>query len=375
MKRILLLILMCALLPRVAGAQGTPTDDTFTVSDLIWDDDISWNDDEYTGAYYFTVSLIGANTYSACNLSITLPAGLSVIYDDYEEEYLVSLNNTDKVFTNSHTLGCERPDVAYNVAIYSGSNKDFRKTSGALFNVYVTVNESAFASSFSPKPIVKLSGLNLTTSAAEKYVPADFSCRPFTNGIPTSRNLSVNVTAANKIGTLILPFEAALPSGLKAYSCNDVDGDLLTLTPAESFSACTPYIVYAESGYSGSISGTVDLSADYGTSDIFTDGYLTGVLTNTTVNTGYILQNQGSGPMFYDAEGVTFSLPAGRCYLTPPASLVKAFGFNFDIETAIQDKIVNCKLSNCKLFDLSGRRFEAPSRGIYIQGTRKVNIK
>lgn len=44
MKKILLLFMMCALLP-VAGRAQTPTDDTFTVSDLAWDDEISWNDD------------------------------------------------------------------------------------------------------------------------------------------------------------------------------------------------------------------------------------------------------------------------------------------------------------------------------------------
>ena len=374
MKKILLLFMMCALLPKTAEAQ-TPTDDTFTVSDLAWDDEISWNDDENTGAYYFTVSLSGENIYSACNLSITLPAGISVIYDEYDEEYLVRLNNTDKVFTSSHSLGCQIPFSAMNVAIYSGTNKDFKKTSGKLFNVYVTIDESVFNSSFSPKPIVKLSGLNLTTSAAVKYVPADFACRPFTTGIPTARTLPVNVSAGNKVGTLILPFDADLPNGLKAYTCNALDGDVLTLTPAASIEACTPYIVYAESGYSGNLSGTATLTDDDNVTDVFADGYLTGVLSATTVNTGYILQNQGSDPMFYDAEGVTFSLPAGRCYLTPTASGVKAFNFNFDDTTGIEDQIVNRKSSNCQLFDLSGRKIEAPVRGIYIQGTRKVIVK
>lgn len=370
---------MCALLP-LAGRAQTPTDDTFTVSDLAWDDEISWNDDENTGAYYFTVSLSGENIYSACNLSITLPAGISVIYDEYDEEYLVRLNNTDKVFTSSHSLGCQIPFSAMNVAIYSGTNKDFKKTSGKLFNVYVTIDESVFNSSFSPKPIVKLSGLNLTTSAAVKYVPADFACRPFTTGIPTARTLPVNVSAGNKVGTLILPFDAALPSGLKAYTCNAIEGDLLTLTPAASIEACTPYIVYAESGYSGSLSGIAELTDDDNVTDVFTGGYLTGVLTGTTVNTGYILQNQGSGPMFYDAEGVTFSLPAGRCYLTPPASGVKAFAFNFGDTDGIEEfqgtpLPHGGRAGGEALFDLSGRKIEAPARGIYIQGTRKVVVK
>ena len=69
--------LLLALCCQAAGAQ-TPTDDTFTVSDLTWDEDEE--------AYYFTVSLKGSRIYSAYNLGITLPIGISPVYDDVEEE-------------------------------------------------------------------------------------------------------------------------------------------------------------------------------------------------------------------------------------------------------------------------------------------------
>ena len=377
MKKILLLFFVSVLLAVTVGAQ-TPTDDTFTVSDLIYDEDITWyeGDDEKEGAYYFIVSISGERLYCACNLSITLPNGLSFIYDDDEGEYLIRKNNdSEKLLRNSHAVGSGKPGVAMNIAVSSNTNQEFRGTSGKLFNVYVNIDEGAFSSSFSPKPIVKLSGLNLTTSAAVKYVPADFSCRPFTTGIPSERTIPVNVSAANKIGTLIAPFDTELPSGLKAYSCNAVVDDLLTLTPVASLESCTPYIIYAENGYSGNLSGTAELSDDSNVTDIFTDGYLTGVLTGTTVNTGYILQNKGTGPMFYDAEGGNFSLPAGRCYLTPPASPVKAFLFDFDDTTGIKDNVLNGKSVNGKLFDLSGRSVSSPARGIYIEGTRKVVIR
>ena len=293
-----------------------------------------------------------------------------------EDEDFYPFTKVGKKKTFKHTVSCNLLEGnRLRVSCMAQDNSDFKATSGTLFMVYVTVNTSAFTSSFSPKPIVKLSGLNLTTSAAVKYVPADFACRPFTTGIPTARTLPVNVSAGNKVGTLILPFDADLPNGLRAYTCNALDGDLLTLTPASSIEACKPYIVYAENGYSGNLSGTATLTDDDNVTDVFADGYLTGVLSATTVNTGYILQNQGSGPMFYDAEGVTFSLPAGRCYLTPPPSDVKAFAFNFDDAVGIDatSSIVNHQSSI--LFDLSGRKVFSPSRGIYIQGTRKVVVK
>ena len=383
MKKILRLFALMALMPLMASAQ-TPTDDTFTLSDLTA---------RSGGVYSFDVSLSGSQIYCAYNLDIFFPNGITVAKDasdnyrvtrltssnavypatityDYDEE-----DNEIEIKTYTHQVVCNMPKAnQLRVACSENTNKEFTKTSGLLFRVYVTIDESAFTSNFSPKPIVKLSGLNLTTSAAVKYVPADYACRPFTTSIPTDRTLPVNISAANKIGTLILPFDAELPTGMKAYSCDGADGDRLTLTPAPSIAACTPYIVYAENGYSGTFTGTATLPDADNVTDIFTDGYLTGILTGTTVNTGYILQNQGSGPMFYDAEGVTFSLPAGRCYLTPTASGVKAFNFNFDDTTGIGAQIVNSKLSNCKLFDLSGRMIKAPARGIYIQGTRRMVV-
>ena len=390
MKKILLLFMMCTLLP-MAGRAQTPTDDTFTVSDLTYDSD--------AGAYFFIVSLSGSHIYTAYNLDIFLPNGFKVMYSEENNEknyFILSTEDEDfypftkvinkKTFKHS-VSGNVLPGNQVRVSCIAQDNSNFKATSGTLFVVYLTIDESAFTSSFSPKPIVKLAGMNLTSieeqngsNVAVKYVPADFACRPFTTGIPTSRTLSVNVSAANKIGTLILPFDASLPSGLKVYTCNAIDGDLLTLTPAAGIEACTPYIVYAENGYSGNLSGTATLTDADNVTDIFADGYLMGVLTGTTVNSGYILQNQGSGPMFYDAEDVTFSLPAGRCYLTPPTSPVKAFAFNFGDTDGIEE-FQGTPLPNRggavgeALFDLSGRKVESPARGIYIQGTRKVVVK
>ena len=60
MKKILLLFLMFAMLPKAAGAQ-TPTDDTFTVSDL--------QTDKY--GTFFIVSLnADSRLYSAYNMDL-----------------------------------------------------------------------------------------------------------------------------------------------------------------------------------------------------------------------------------------------------------------------------------------------------------------
>lgn len=377
MKKILLLVMTCLMLPRVAGAQ-TATDDKIVLGDLEWDEDM--------GCHVFAVSLEGSRIYTAYNLDIFLPQGISVKSD--EDGIWVDIAPNKNLYTinsrtgaNSHSVSASMPKTnQLRVACNSNTTTEFKATSGELFYVYVDVDNDYFATCFSPKPIVRLSGMNLTTKAEEKYVPADYACRPFTTGIPMERTLPVNVSAENKIGTLILPFDAALPQGLKAYTCNATEGDLLTLTSATSIESCKPYIVYAENGYTGSLSGTATLPDATNVTDIFADGFLTGVLTGTVVNTGYILQNQGKegDPKFYDAEGVEFSLPAGRCYFTPStAGGARAFRFDFGQATGID---ANCRetINDNRFFDLSGRLISNPNNlqhGMYINGTRKVIIK
>ena len=81
------------------------------------------------------------------------------------------------------------------------------------------------------------------TKDEQSYVPADFTCRPFASGLATERTLPLNINATNQVGTLILPFSAELPQGVKAYTCDALNEEAseLVLTPAASLQACTPY--------------------------------------------------------------------------------------------------------------------------------------
>lgn len=367
-----------------ARAQESTTDQ-IVLSDLTWDEDME--------AYGFTVSLEGSRIYTAYNMDIFLPQGVNVMYSEEDEEksYWVFLSEDQSFypFTKAGKKVTYKHDVSGNllsgnqlrVSCISQENAEFKAMEGELFTVYVSLDDSFYASSFSPKPIITVSGIALVVKEnSTKYEPADFSCRPFTTGVAAARSLPINISATNKVGTLILPFDADLPEGVKAYSCDAVDEgeQTLTLTAADAFEACKPYIVYAENGYSGSINGTVNLTADYPEDDIYTDGYLTGVLSTTVVNIGYIMQNKGAGPMFYNADGANFSLPAGRCYLTFPAFEAKAFSFKFDVEeeTTEIDSLLN-KVESDEWYTLQGVKLDTPptEKGVYFFGQQKIFIK
>ena len=385
-KPLFVMMLMTMFMTNGMSAQESTTDQ-IVLSDLR----------KSGSSTYFDVSLEGTHIYSAYNLEFFFPDGISIATNSNGNPRVTMLKTTAAVYpfsidyeiddetgedievkTYTHSVSSSTPATNHlKVSCFSTANEEFTKTSGTLFRVYVTLDQTKFT--FSPKPIIRLEGIwliQMTGGVQTNYVADNFSCRPFTTDIPADRTLPINISATNKVGTLILPFDAALPEGVAAYSCNAVDeeNETLTLTPASSFKACTPYIVYAENGYSGTINGTVDLNATYPDADIYPVGFLTGVLSPTVVNTGYIMQNQGDGPQFYNAEGDNFSLPSGRCYLTPTtASGVNAFGFNFDGANSIS--MVKESTTDNDFYDLSGRRVTRPTQGIYIQGKQKVLVK
>ena len=381
MRKALHLFSLLVLLMPVALCAQTATD-KIVLSDLKSD----------KNGYYFTVNLEnGSAIYTAFNMDITMPEGISAQcrqngtpyvsyskkngtiypsdYDDYEEVdiwYHEVSSNYGVVAPRVLRIACHSTDMA-----------ELTATSGELLTTRVLIDNEALSTSFCPKPIVKVSGIKFVTKDEQSYVPADFTCRPFASGLATERTLPLNISSTNKVGTLILPFSAALPQGVKAYTCDALDEEAseLVLTPAASLQACTPYIVYAQNGYTGEISGTVDMTADYPATDVYTGGYLTGVLTATVVNEGYIMQNQGNGPMFYNAEGSSFSLHAGRCYLTPTgAAASKAYALRIGDETGINNSESNIQHSEF-IYDLTGRRVESPTRGIYIYNGKKLVVK
>lgn len=391
MKKPILMFYLLALFGLLSAthvrAQESTTD-RIVLSDLTWDEGMD--------AYMFSVSLEGSRIYTAYNMDIFLPDGIDVCYSEEGEDktYWV-LSSEDEDFypftkigskkTFKHDVGSDMPaEHQLRVSCVAQTLAEFKENSGELFYVYVTLDPTKFT--FSPKPIVKVSGIALVEADGTKYVPADFSCRPFSTGIPAERELPFNISSTNKVGTLILPFDAALPTGVQAFTCSTVNTteQTINLEDASSFEACKPYIVYAENGFSGTLSGTVDLSANYPDEDVYTEeeGLLTGVLTTTVVNTGYIMQNQGDGPAFYSADGENFSLPAGRCYMTLPSSGIKMFSLNFDSkeETMKIDSLSKEERSEGEAeswYTLQGVKLDQKptEKGVYFYGQQKVLIQ
>lgn len=368
MRKILLLFCLCFLIGGKAMAQGA-TDDCFTFSEAT----LTPN-----GEYVeLTVGLNGSRLYTAYNLDIILPAGVDVALNAKTGTPRVSMiknadfypNDYEDDPTYSHSISYTYGVVGSNILRVSCSstmNESFLKTSGDLFKVYLVA--SAFAKP--GKNTIKVSGCNLTAiegGEVHKYVPADNQYEVLTIGNSSSLTLSIN--AANKFSTCILPFDYT-PSGFTAYTADAVEDDFITLTEANTMSAYTPYIIYSETGYSGTASGTVDASKYVATA---TAGILTGAIEPQDITDGYVLQNKdnGNGAMFYKVNGQKFRIPSGKCWIGVSASVKDFLGFN--VEEASGIHATSSQVNDQTIYDLSGNQVSTCEAGrIYIINGKKV---
>ena len=176
--------------------------------------------------------------------------------------------------------------------------------------------------------------------------------------------------AAEKYATRIFPFVPTAIPGVEFYSCEATeDGTVLKLVEVYEPQANVPYILKN----TNTDDVNVELSGwGLAANDTYTEGWLTGVYTETPVQEGcYVLQTLNGVQAFYAVSNADpVNAPAYRAYLTAPAAGANAFFFDFDT-TGINaiDALTN---GNAVIYDLQGRRVNKAEKGIYIVNGKKV---
>ena len=358
------LLLLVALLLGVGVANAEVTTDRVVISDLV----VEPGGD---GEAIFTVSLEGSLQYTAYQVSLVLPEGLEV--STFEGEYDVYMLGSSGFYPRrgqSHSLGANVVDGnVLNVTCFSSTNALFSRTSGDLFEVYVKASPY-----LKPGDVkIEVKGVKLVTVDETKYESADYVSTAVQAAATST--LTLKVSAANKFGTCILPFDYTLPAdgSLEAYTCEAYTDDALVLSKVDKMEAYTPYILYSEAGFSATLTGTVD-AAKYPADGKVQSGHLVGTLVPCELTAGsYVMQNQGDGPMFYRVGAVPFALSAGKCYVELPAGTSAAslrIGGSTTGIAPIQNSTFNSQFS---IFNLLGQPVSNMQSGrIYIVDGRKV---
>lgn len=302
-------------------------------------------------------------------------------------------------------------------------NNGYLTTDGISMSITVK-NNSGEARDFSPKAMVSTEVGNLTINCQSINIGKDetvtlpiptgkatsaaftaFKSRGITelglvinnNGkqmLPTDKskvflNLTdkLNVTAStseNGWGTLMLPYDAELPAGLKVYSCSNAENNLLILNEVtdSKLNMDTPYIIQGNGGSYTFTGPTIPNKLDS-----YTSGLLMGYSVNDTVpKEAYILGTREGVTAFYKVNGEE-ELPVAVPYV-PFISLPEAGNINEGLylneEDAFNAGITNITIdaANIKrsgIYSINGMKLRNDSnvnglqRGLYIINGKKIS--
>lgn len=290
-----------------------PTNDYITVNDVTL---VPGS----TDTYQVEISLVGVDSqiYTAYQMDILFPPGVDVVVDE-DGPYVDLWDGDGCIYPYVrkkivHSLSSSYGVVSNKLLRISCSddmNRVLTATSGKL--LYFLVKASPYL-----KPgdvVLNVTNLDfITKENSQKYSCKD---QTLTLHATAESTATLSVSGSSHYGTCVLPFAVSpLPDGVKAYSAKGLDetGQFVVLSEVTQLAAYTPYILYSASGYSGSLSGTVDANK-YG--EVVSDGLLCGAIAPQKKSEGYVLQDLGEGAKFYAMDGVEFLIPEGKCWLQP----------------------------------------------------------
>lgn len=369
-----LLSLLCLLVGGRAVAlepqHPKPTNDYITVNDVTL---VPGS----TDTYQVEISLEGVDSqiYTAYQMDILFPPGVDVVVGEYgpyvrlwKGDGCIYPKRWDEFFHHVETSYGVVSNKLLRISCRGDMNMELTATSGKL--LYFLVKASPYL-----KPgdvVLKVTNFDLITNEnAQKYHCKD---QTLTLHAKAESTATLSVSGSSHYGTCVLPFAvSSLPADVKAYSAKGLDdtGQLVVLDEVMQLAAYTPYILYSESGYSGSLSGTVDANK-YG--EVVSDGLLRGAIAPQKKSAGYVLQDLGEGAKFYAMDGVEFLIPEGKCWLEMPFAQTSApqYGIQIGTTTGITAPTASAS-AHGKIYTLDGKEVKTMQPGgIYVVNGKKV---
>lgn len=175
----------------------------------------------------------------------------------------------------------------------------------------------------------------------------------------------LTVTSAGA-STLVLPYDATIPEGVKAYTLEHKEGEATAIaTELTGFiPANTPVLINAEAGtYNFHGEKTTWVGTEQ------TVGALTSVRVSKYVPAGsYVLQNHNGKVGFYKVEKAnSVMIGANRAYLTPSVAMAAAkINIEYPTVTGITS-IKTTSIENDVMYNLAGQKVGNDYRGIVIK--------
>lgn len=358
------IFMMLALLYAVQASAQTETLN-------VWMDDVTMTADGQTVTRLYVMENDVVD-YTAFSLSLIVPKGVTIAQVKSGRNYVNDIRLTERV--NDHTISCNMLSDGKTIKIISSSpsNGNFYPDDvdgnemDSIFSIGLVADPSMINGNYT----IEIQECKFVLQNANASQPANpvTATMTVTGGVD---GLSINYTMTEVgLGTLILPFDANLPQGLRAYKCSAIDGDMVLVEEQESIKANTPLVM---SGTAGTYTFT---GASVAEESSYSDGILTGVMQESNISNGYVLQNHNDNVCFYRINPEKpINVPAYRCYLNSvsEAGYVRIM---LNPETGIGN-IDESESENINAYDIQGRKVNKNSakRGVYILNGEKVIIK
>jgi len=177
--------------------------------------------------------------------------------------------------------------------------------------------------------------------------------------------VNYNLTTAGW-GTLILPYDQTIPTGVKAYTCDEIneDGELVLTEVEGRMEMCTPYIVSGDpSNLNFNGPDVPDLNS------VYTKGLLTGVLGDYELKSNdYIMQKQNDLLAFFKVgDGTKLGTKAtkNRCILSVPSDGYTSLKFPQVDASSVNHAVETLSLSE-GIYTVGGMRVDKLQKGLNI---------
>lgn len=191
--------------------------------------------------------------------------------------------------------------------------------------------------------------------------------------------------------TLVLGYNAAIPSGVEVYTVSATEDGSATLTMIEGnvlaageavvlknagtydFKYTTAEATEVENLLKGTTVNANIAEASYVLGNIDGVGFYTATFNVNTDTSNDIVEGEGESAVTTPVNDA-FKNNAFKAYLPKTNNAAQTLRFNFGETTGIEGVIENTN-ANAVIFDLSGRRVAKMQKGIYIVNGKKVYVK
>lgn len=332
----------------------------------VWGHDFTMTADGST-ITHLTISERDVVDYTGFSLTIVVPKGIHIAQVRSGREYVNDIAlNVDRA-TTTHTIACNMPEEeAIKVIAYSSQNQNFYPDDidgNPVTDIFTIglVADPTMVNGVYEVSIIDCKFAQAPSGASKPQAPVTMQMT-VTGGVDGTQ---VNCTIGEAgVSTLILPFDAALPPTMQAFTCTRMSGSTVQTEPQTSIPALTPVLVTAEPG-TYSFTGVPTA-----TETTYTEGLLTGVLESTMLTSGYVLQQQASVAFYPVSAERPITVPAYKCYLNYAGS-ERLIGIE-DTLTGILDR-ARADGKAGATYDMQGRRVSGTAApGVYIRGNRKI---